>query len=241
MKIMLLSDIHGNLNALKQVLNQANDCDAFILLGDSVDYGPHSNEVIELLKNFLHEKNTLCNLCGNHEQSIICGEYHRFSSERGKQCAQNTRENLTETSWNYLNRELIKEGYSEFTVEGKKCLAVHGSLEDVYWKPINFKNNLTAYRGYDYVFSGHSHLPHFLEVFFESDESLYRNKTKTIFINPGSVGQPRNHNPMAQYVILDILREEISFKKILYDIRKEQFAFSDNVDNFYRQRLEVGI
>ncbi len=94
---------------------------------------------------------------------------------------------------------------------------------------------------YDYVFSGHSHMPHFIEIFYEADAPHRRNRKKTIFINPGSVGQPRNLNPMAQCVVLDTETEKVVYEKIPYDIEKEQASYHGQVDDFYKGRLEVGV
>ena len=62
-----------------------------------------------------------------------------------------------------------------------------------------------------------------------------------IFINPGSVGQPRNLNPMAQFVVLDMKKEQINFEKTEYDIDAEQAAFCGQTDDFYCERLRWGI
>ena len=68
-----------------------------------------------------------------------------------------------------------------------------------------------------------------------------RNKRKFIFINPGSVGQSRNHNNRSQYCIVDFATEEISFRRIEYDIDYEMDAFDGSVDDFYRDRLRNGV
>lgn len=241
MKVLILSDIHGNKAALESVLAECDCYQSVILLGDLIDYGPHSNEVIEMLKTLSNKKRILCNIYGNHEKAIITEDYNRFSSKRGIQCAQSTRKYLSETSWTYLNHEMSKEGFYEFDIERKKCLAVHGSFDDVYWKALCFKDDLSVYQKYDYVFSGHSHLPHYFEEFFPVRAPEHRNRKKTVFINPGSAGQPRNHNSLAQYALLDISTEEFILRKVFYDIKEEQSAFSDEVDTFYKERLEIGI
>ncbi len=69
---------------------------------------------------------------------------------------------------------------------------------------------------------------------------LFRSK-KTIFINPGSIGQPRNLNPMAQAAVLDFETEELHFFKAGYNITEEQKDFADSVDIFYKERLWYGI
>ncbi|WP_078129416.1 metallophosphoesterase family protein [Leptospira alexanderi] len=71
MKVLVISDIHGNLPALEYVLKQERYVDLIISLGDVVNYGPWSNECVDLL-------NTLKNIVlisGNHEEAFFCGEY----------------------------------------------------------------------------------------------------------------------------------------------------------------------
>lgn len=239
--LAIMSDIHGNLNACMNSIDSlgSKHIDALILLGDLIDYGMHSNEVVELIKKVPYP--VLCNLRGNHEQAVITGDYAHFSSERGRQCAQHTKSVLSRDAWQYITKNMSDSGMYEFEHRGKKCLAVHGSLEDIYWKSIRLGQDLSAYQKYDYVFSGHSHLPHFFEFFCATDDPAYRNKKKTVFINPGSVGQPRNHNPMAQFAILDTETGSVTFEKIAYDVTKEQEAYSGQVDDFYRKRLEIGV
>lgn len=241
MNILILSDIHGNCTAFEAVNNEfavLPSVDACILLGDLVDYGPRSNEVIEMIK--LLSFPIVCNLRGNHEDAIARNIYNRFSSERGRESARYTRSVLNDTSWSYLSNGMERCGKKEFEVDGKKCLAVHGSLADEYWKSISPEDDLSAYSSYDYVFSGHSHLPHFFERYYSCDDAMRRNKKKTIFINPGSVGQPRNLNPAAQFALLDTETEQVILKKVNYDIGLEQSFYHGQVDGFYRERLKWG-
>ena len=154
--------------------------------------------------------------------------------------AANTRQSLDENAWQYLS-DMEQSGEKEFLCGGKRWLAIHGSREDVYWKSSTPEQELSEYSSYDFVFSGHSHRPHFFEKYYNAEDPKRRNKKKTIFINPGSVGQPRNLNPMAQAVILNMETEEVSFLKVSYDIRKEQSAFHEQIDSFYRERLEYGV
>ena len=214
------------------------------LLGDFIDYGMRSNEAISMIKAL--DIPVVCNIWGNHEQAIMEDDYERFSSERGRVSAKNTKANLTKESFRYLDEIEGKSGKAEFELEGKKFLAIHGSLTDPYWKAIfPDKGNGTdgmfeGYEPYDYVLSGHSHYAHVFEHFYHVDNPEYRNKKKVIFINPGSVGQPRNHNPKAQYAILDTCNG-VSLISVSYDILFEQSLFTDKVDTFYRDRLTNGV
>lgn len=242
MKILIMSDIHGNEQALISVLNKVKseyDIDGVILLGDLIDYGMHSNEVISMIKALPFP--VICNIRGNHEQAVISGETKRFSSERGRECSRYTKGMLTKESWDYITKEQTGRGILEFECCGKKCLAVHGSLEDEYWKSIRTEDELLEYRDFDYVFSGHSHHPHFIEKYYQTPDEARRNRKKVIFINPGSVGQPRNLNAQAQFVILNPNTEQVIFEKAAYDIRKEQEAYTGQVDEFYKKRLENGV
>ena len=242
MKILIMSDIHGNEQALKAVLDKVRAeyiIDACFLLGDLIDYGMHSNEVISMIKKLPYP--VLCNIRGNHEAAVLSGDTARFSSERGRECSKYTKSILSKESWEYLRNTQENAGLLEFLCCGRRCLAVHGSLENEYWKSIRPEDELLEYRDYDYVFSGHSHHPHFVEKYYPAEDEARRNKKKVIFINPGSVGQPRNHNALAQFVVLDIETERVVFDKAPYDIKKEQASYTGQVDKFYKERLEAGV
>lgn len=240
-KILILSDIHGNLTALKEVLKavEIQEADGIILLGDLIDYGPGSNEVIERIAGIPKEK-LLVNLWGNHEYAIMNGDYSRFSSERGVVSAEYTGRHLNRFSRDYLD-SMNQSGLEEFSINGFHCLAVHGSMEDVFWKSISPGECSQVYRDYDYVFSGHSHIPHMCQYFYESDREEMRRQKRTVFINPGSVGQPRNHNPNAQFAVLDAESGTVELKAVTYRIEAEVEKYSDEVHPFYRERIKRGI
>ncbi len=210
------------------------------MLGDCIDYCPHSNETVELIRKTIGDM-IICSIWGNHEMMIFRNDFSTFDLGRGVKCAIHTRDSLNKETVDYLKQNAISDAICHFELDGKKCLAVHGSIEDPYWGTIEQGIDFSAYSEYDYVFSGHSHIPHLFEVYYPSEDEKRRNKKKTVFVNPGSVGQPRNHSPLAQFAILDTETEEISFCKTSYDIAKEQAAFSDEVDAFYRERLTYGV
>ena len=241
-KYGILSDIHGNLFALKEVVKDLvnHDIDSLILLGDLSDYGMQSNEVVEYIKENLSSR-IICNIWGNHEKAILKKDFNHFSSKRGVDSAKFTLSQLTDSSKDYLNNELDSSARFEFEISDKKVLAVHGSLDDCYWKAI-FPDNLNGvYTDYDIVLSAHSHYPHVFQKFYEADNPEMRDKKSVLFINPGSVGQPRNHNPNAQYAILDAESMSVELKSVKYPKQKAMELFDGSVDDFYRKRLENGI
>ena len=243
MRLVLLSDIHANVTALQAVLKDIESVgkvDSFALLGDFVNYGPRPNEAIEIAKQL--PKPLIVNLWGNHEYSIFGGSLERFATDRGRAVLQYTNSILTQESHDYLDKEMEHSGYQKCQIDGKSFLYMHGNLNDPYWGKFGVdKMNDERFVEYDYVISGHSHVPHYVEHFFASDNVAYRNKKRTIFINPGSVGQPRNHNPYAQYGILDIESGNYEHRSVWYDIEEEQKWYNNSVDVFYKERLILGI
>lgn len=239
-KYAVLSDVHGNLFALKEVVNNFDDIDYIILLGDLIDYGMQSNEVVEYIKDNFSSK-IICNIWGNHEKAILKGEFNHFSSQRGVGSAKFVSYQLKDEVKDYLNNNLVHEGKFVFEIGEKKVLAVHGSLNDYFWKAIFPENVNGDYLEYDIVLSGHSHYPHIFHKFYDVDNPDMRNKKSTLFINPGSVGQPRNHNPNAQYAILDSESMTIELKSIKYPKENAMALYDGSIDDFYRKRLENGV
>ena len=80
-----------------------------------------------------------------------------------------------------------------------------------------------------------------MEHFYKDHNPCLRNKKRTVFINPGSVGQPRNHNPLAQYGILETNTCAYERRCVWYDVEKEQKLYDDRVDIFYKNRLKLGV
>ncbi len=239
----ILSDIHGNLYALEAVARDiaAFEVEGIILLGDLIDYGMQSNEVVEYLQDRLGYK-IFCNIWGNHERAIMLSDFQRFSSKRGEESARHTAGALTDRTKYYLDKEMRHEGSYAFSLDGLNCLAVHGSAEDVYWKSV-FPDALCGdYREYDLVFSGHSHYPHVFTKFYDTNDKAMRNRHAVMFVNPGSVGQPRNHNPHAQYMIFDSVDRSVNVRCVPYDVEAAMKLFDGlSVDVFYRDRLLKGI
>ena len=243
MRLVLLSDIHANVTALQAVLKDIEslgEVDFFALLGDFVNYGPRPNEAIEIAKQL--PKPLVVNLWGNHEYSIFGGSLDRFATDRGRAVLKYTNTILTEESRDYLDKCMNHQGMEGKEIGDKHILFMHGNIDDPYWGKFGIdKMNDERYALYDFVISGHSHVPHYVEHFFACEDVEYRNKKRTILINPGSVGQPRNHNPYAQYGILDVETGNYEHRCVWYDVKEEQKLFSNSVDNFYKVRLTLGI
>lgn len=238
----VLSDIHGNMYALQKALEDLKqfDIESVLLLGDLIDYGMQSNEVVECIRDSF-PYNVCCNIWGNHERAIMLNDFTRFSSLRGTECAKHTASLLREDVRAYLRDNMKHEGILEMTLHSKKCLMVHGSLEDPYWKSIMPDNVRGDYSAYDVVISGHSHYSHAFTKFYDSEDPKRRNKHAVWFINPGSVGQPRNHNPNAQYALLNAEDGTVILRAVPYEVKKTMALYDSSVDAFYQQRLLIGV
>lgn len=241
-KYAILSDLHGNLQALQEVHRDLRqfDISGVIVLGDIIDYGMQSNEVVDYIQTEM-SNNIICNIWGNHERAILLSDFTGFSSKRGVDSAKYTASILQKKTKKYLETELNSKGFYEFTLDGKSCLAVHGSMEDPFWKSIFPGDVHGDYADYDLVFSGHSHCPHLFTKFYETDNQKLRNKHAVMFINPGSVGQPRNYHPEAQYIILDSKSMSVDIRGVPYDIDKTISYFDRSIDSFYWKRLRDGV
>ena len=245
-RYLILSDIHGNVSAFDAVLSECmnEDIDGVILLGDNIDYGMRSNEIISRLnelRNTVWKDKTIVEIWGNHEKLVIDNDFERLSTDRGRIIAKYTINHLSEKSIKYVQEHMNKEGFQEVAIDGLKCLTVHGSQEDPYWKAIVPESLNGDYSKYDIVFSGHSHYPHFFTYFYPISNRRLRNKKAVLFINPGSIGQPRNQNPYAQYAVLELPSKRVELRAVKYDVKAEQALFPDEIDEFYKNRLALGV
>ena len=245
-KYLVLSDIHGNVSAFDATMADCvNETFAgIILLGDLIDYGMRSNEIVQKLielENGAWKNKIIVNIWGNHEKLVVDKDLERLSSDRGRIMAKYTARQLSADSLDYINEHMNREGLQEFNIGDLKCLAVHGSLEDNYWKasgPGNLRGN---YADYDIVFGGHSHYSHVFTHFYPIENPELRNKKAVVFVNPGSVGQPRNQNPYAQYAVMSLPSRRVELRAVEYDVIYEQSLYPDEIDDFYKLRLTRGV
>ncbi|MBR6229125.1 MAG: metallophosphoesterase family protein [Eubacterium sp.] len=277
-RYVILCDIHGNMPALTAVVEDIRARAGYagiFLLGDLIDYGMQSNEVVSYVRDELSEKigaPVITSIWGNHERAVMTGDYSRLSSERTVASAQYTASILTEETKEYIREQMVQEGWSEYslpaggqdgdsavdaggtsTVEtglagsgdstGQSCLilSVHGSIDDIYFGSILPEDVQGNYSGYDLVLSGHTHFPHIFTRFYMCEDERLRGKRPVVFINPGSVGQPRNRNPFAQYAVWDSDTGTAELRAVPYDVEKAMSMYHGQVDDFYRDRLARGV
>jgi len=221
-RYLVLSDIHGNLAAFEAVLADAGQFDAIWSLGDVIGYGPQPNECIERLKEFQH----LC-VAGNHDCAAINRlDISTFNPEARQACLW-TRKQLTPDNWEYI------ESLPEKLVEDRFTL-VHGSPRHPVWEYITHPSVATAnLHDFEtpYCLFGHTHVP---VVFIYMDAkkkcdtfNMPLNEPVPLgegrwLINPGGVGQPRDADPRASYIILDTDDNTIEHHRVDYPIEETQ-------------------
>lgn len=243
-RLIILSDIHANLSALDAVLADAEcryEFDAYVILGDVINYGMRPDAVTERLQHL--PRPTAAAIFGNHERALLDGDTSRFSTDRGRRILEYTRSHVSENTLKFLTG-LDSRATAHLDCGSKRILFVHGSLSDPYWgKMTPEEMSRDEYRPFDFVVCGHSHMPMLYERLFEDpSRTEFRCKKRVVFLNPGSVGQPRNHNPLAQYLFLDTDTETFCFNAVPYDIAAEQALFAGKgLDDFYKTRLSNGL
>jgi diadenosine tetraphosphatase ApaH/serine/threonine PP2A family protein phosphatase len=225
MRIAVVSDIHANRVALQAVLADAGRVDETWCLGDLVGYGPEPNECIDLLRQ--REPDSVC-IAGNHDWAALGRlDTAEFNSD-AKKAAAWTRDRLTPGNRLYLEnlpQSIVRSGFT----------LVHGTPRDPIWEYLVSPQvalacfPLLATR---FCLVGHSHLPFACyEVTGSQPGVNFETPTpgKAIqlgapraFVNPGSVGQPRDGNPDASYVVLDTDTLTFEHRRVAYDIAQTQ-------------------
>lgn len=207
MKYLVFSDVHGNQYALKQMLCdvQNKEIDGYIFLGDICGYYYGQNECLDLLRGL----DNAFLIKGNHDRYYINMLESRDRLSKLVDAYGNSyMQCLGLENLKYLNcfSERLK-----LCIDGKRILCVHGGLhnsfeERIYpdsaWEYMNRYCQL--FDAYDYVFTGHTHY------------SFYKKQRKTVWVNPGSVGQPRD-GLGAKYCIVDFSNDRCQFYEIIYD------------------------
>ena len=193
MNILILSDIHANFKALRQLLDNIKNIDYTICLGDYTGYGKEVNEVINRIKKI---KNKTCVL-GNHDYYVI-KNFTREVNQRVVDGINFAKESLSLENINWLK---TLPHQAELTLDGKKILILHGSPDNLleeYIYPDSEKLEKFSNLNYDYIFFGHTHRPMVYEI------------NNTILLNPGSVGQSRHKQNKICAAILNTNENKIN-------------------------------
>lgn len=248
----IISDIHGNLDALQTVLADIDrrGVARIVCLGDVVGYGPNPAECIDLVA----ERCEFC-LCGNHDHAVLY-EPHNFNVAAEKAAFWTRQVFDEEPDQTLRNRRFEYLGRLKIRVELGDMLFVHGSPR----KPINeylfpddvFTNPQKLLQNFDRMehttcFVGHTHVPGVFvdDPYFEPPNELpdpgrFVLGDEKVIINVGSIGQPRDRDPRASYAIVS--DDQLEFVRLEYDIEAvvAKIQANPNLDDFLGIRLRDG-
>lgn len=215
-RLALISDIHGNIEALKSVLEDIAsrniDDKNIYCVGDLVGYGPRPNEVIKMIK-----ENNIQTILGNYDEAVgfylpTCG--CNIDSPDAKIKSKNS------LGWSILNtseenKEFLRSIEEQISIEivGYNILFTHGSpfsINDyVFEYDVEKQEEIADGLDEDIIIFGHTHKPYCKEV------------NGKFFINTGSVGRPKDGDNRACYCILELGEKiNVEFVRVQYDVEK---------------------
>ncbi len=224
MKYAILTDIHGNFEALEKVLAKTDELGAekIVNLGDLVGYYTQPNECVDLIRS-----REAISIMGNHDV-VACERIEPiYFNPTAAQAILWARDQLTPENKEYLaelpdQRKILEH-----------IMIVHGSVRDrdeyLLFRPeieLSFAALENNHPGVTIVFFGHTHR----RIHFEkekdklfaatSGDRLSMREGSAYLINPGSVGQPRDGDPRAAFCMFDSDAGEITFHRVPFDIDK---------------------
>jgi diadenosine tetraphosphatase ApaH/serine/threonine PP2A family protein phosphatase len=240
-RIALISDIHANSEALDRVLLEIAECkvDGIMCLGDIVGYNADPNACVDVVK-----QSSIPSLLGNHD-AVACGLEEALGfNVLAREVAGWTRNQLTDENRIFL-RELCPE-----QVVDSKFLGVHGAPSDrdrylFSMEDIQPEFDYLRQHGGSLCLFGHTHCQ---GIFSEDgpcvpddDGHFTLEEGKLFFVNPGSVGQPRDGDPRAAFAIYDMENRDVELIRVEYDWKRTADKVKQaNLPRFLAERLMEG-
>ncbi len=222
MRIAVFSDVHANWQAMQAVWEdlEGQRPDAVYCLGDLVGYGANPNEVVEFVRE--HRVPTVM---GNYDEGVgfdlqECGCVYRDPADdaRGKVSLQWTRKVTTDANKLYLQGLPFQLRLED---RSPRLLLVHASPRKINEylyadRPQASFERLAKMAGTDVLLFGHTHLPYTKTV------------ERTLFVNTGSVGKPKDGDPRAGYVLLELgRRRKATMRRVAYDVEAAARAIQE--------------
>ena len=237
----VLSDIHGNLEALEAVLAEVDriGVDSVCSLGDIVGYGPSPAACVEIVR-----RRAAVSLTGNHDAAVAGLTSLDDFNDFARSAVEWTAAHLDDGQIAYL-------GMLPYTHRARGLLLVHASpIEPERWHYIHGMADIDEhFAAFEerLCFVGHSHRPGVYAI--GADRSVARRGECAslrpgfrYLVNAGSVGQPRDRDPRASYVIYDAASERVEVRRVAYPIEKTQERMrAAGIPVFLIDRLGAGV
>ncbi|MGM0397805.1 MAG: metallophosphoesterase family protein [Halobacteriota archaeon] len=195
MRIGLLSDVHANRVALEAVLEDMPPVDRLVHAGDVVGYNPWPADCVEMLR----ERN-VSSVMGNHDRQVA----NRTNFPANRMAQAGIRRATTTLTADQLAWIEGLPAVRRCCEDRVKVVHGHPADPDRYTYPDEFGPHLLEDE--DVLVMGHTHVQHAEQ--FEAG----------IVVNPGSVGQPRDHDPRAAYAVVDLGALQVETYRVEYDV-----------------------
>ena len=242
MKFLILSDIHSNLEAFESVIYDAElfgGFDQIWSLGDLIGYGPDPSACIDLLRQYSHRS-----VAGNHDLAAIGRLSLEAFNPYAFEANQWTTRQISKEQITYVANFELKLELDQFTL-------VHGSPRDPIWEyVVTISSAVMSFLHFDtpWCLLGHSHIPFLCRpsengaVFLPVDQDTpVVLSDERLIANPGSVGQPRDGDPRASYMIYDSEALTLTHHRTEYDIAATQEKMRrNNLPRMLIDRLSQG-
>jgi putative phosphoesterase len=237
MKIGILGDVHGNIEALKAVYDAAKaiHVDGLYHLGDLGGYAPYVNEVVDFMI-----EHSIEGVQGNYDEAVAQDREHCGckAEEPGQEEMAHlsfvwTKDHASRKSKNYMKSLPVEK---LFSAEGRKILLFHATprKNNLYWqeaRPEKFFLEMASKTDADILIYGHTHKPYKKEV------------GGKLFINAGSAGKPKDGDPRACLTVIEITPQAVTvaFIRIAYDVEKTAAAISGSgLPVYFADKLREG-
>ena len=240
MRVAVLSDIHSNIVALDAVLAHAGEVDAVWHLGDVVGYGPEPDAVVARLA-----ERDATGVRGNHDAAAIGGREIEWFNAEARAAAEWTGTTITPATRAWLGELPERRVIEELTL-------VHGSPREPLREYVT--DSLTASANLDLLdtrhgLHGHTHVPvawvatdERIVLVQPNDGSRIELEPNRLLLNPGSVGQPRDGDPRAAYLLLDTEARTVTWHRVEYDVEPVRRAIrTAGLPARLGDRLVVGV
>lgn len=227
MKYLVLSDMHGNDEALKTVLRKVRRkrFDATLVLGDLVGYGAAPNQVVEAIRGL---PGRVLVVRGNHDKVVTGIDSGESFNQVALVAAQWTSQHLTETNLRYV-RDLPAgpQGVDD-------GLAIcHGAPTDEDKYLFSDRDAATVFSAWSVpvTFFGHTHVTSVFSLegrgirvrqLVGEQGELDLDPAHRYLVNPGSIGQPRDGDPRASYMTYDSTRRRVRWHRVPYRVERAQ-------------------
>ena len=241
MRIAFFSDVHSNLEALQAVLDDAKEhkVEKFFFVGDAVGYGPDPNQCVKIVRDL----SEIC-LYGNHDYAALGLMDISYFNPYAAEAIRWTQRNLSTES-----RELFRD--FKMTAKVDDIFLVHGTPRnpqawDYLLDLADAEYNFPAFEE-KVCLVGHSHVPVFFKKRGEKralvswEVELFLEEGWRYIINIGSVGQPRDRDPRASYLIYDKAVGHLFLRRVEYDFTITQKKMAAlGLPRYLYERLAVG-